>query len=264
VYLCTDAQLARVLQKRRHMRLSLVPLDFARARRGHALALLAYALLGGGAAVVSVLPPVVRCALGGSAALLFYFQCFALAHDAMHASLGLSRRVNRWVLTLSAACMLLPGHGMRVLHFQHHASPLGEGDVDGEMARYGYLGALLRAPLFGARYPIRAYRAVAPALRARVGLEFACVAAVVLVGSATAYGRAYLLLCVVQLAFMGVWAAKIPHHPPSWLLAVGMKLAWLRSPVIASLLYHDLHHQKPHVPCALLAGKADAAAPARG
>jgi fatty acid desaturase len=74
------------------------------------------------------------------------FAAFVQAHDAIHASLRLSKRANDWVLALSALLLLKSGHALRATHLRHHGKCLGEDDPGAAPANWPLWRALVRGP----------------------------------------------------------------------------------------------------------------------
>lgn len=185
------------------------------------------------------------------AAAALYFTAFSVAHDAMHGSLGLPRRVNDALLSLSALLMLASGHAMRRMHLLHHARTLSDADLEGRGARLPALSALAAGPANALALRVVAFRGARR--RERVVQTLETLAGIALVVGAALAGHATLLVHVaVALALQGsmsLWASYVPHHTPAWVVDICMRLSFLRSPTLLSLAYHDLHHRRPGVPC---------------
>lgn len=207
------------------------------------------------AACIAVLATSPRWEIAVVASAALFFAAFAFAHDASHGALGLSRRANTAALSLSALVMLISGHAMRRMHLRHHARPLSEGDVEGAGAQRSALGALLGGPANALALRIAAFRGarrrerVVQAVETAAGL--AVVATALLVRSAPL--RAFVVVALVLQMSMGLWASHMTHHAPEWLATLCKRLSFLRSPVLLSLAYHELHHRRPGVPCQDLA-----------
>lgn len=203
------------------------------------------------AALVAAPNAPLRCAL----ALALFFALFAASHDLVHGALGLSRRTNERVLRAAAVVMLGSGLAMRRMHMRHHAHPLGAEDIEGEGAVRSLLGAMWIAPANALRLRIAAFRA-APGRERRAQLVDALLS-LLLAAFAFAWGgaalRVYVVVCVAMQLTPAVWAAHIPHHAPAWVTRAVRALAFLRSPTLLSLAFHDAHHTHPKVPCHRLA-----------
>ncbi|MDB4944436.1 MAG: hypothetical protein JWP97_3970 [Labilithrix sp.] len=200
-------------------------------------------------AVTSSLP------VAALASVAVFMSAFTVAHDAAHGSLGLSRRAHAALLTWSALPMLISGHAMRRMHAIHHARPLAAEDLEGAGATRSALGALLAGPANAVALRRAAYRRAPRAERLVQGLE--SVAGAVLTAALVVSGRpalvTYAVTAAVMQLTMAFWASHVPHHAPAWAIAVSRRLAFLGSPVLLSLAYHELHHQNPRIPCQALA-----------
>ena len=188
-------------------------------------------------------------------AAALFFTAFSVAHDATHGSLGLPRRVNTIVLSLSALLMLVSGHAMRRMHLLHHARTLPDADLEGRGARLPAVAALLGGPANALALRLAAFRGARR--RERVVQAVETIAGVALVALAVWTRHVPLLVHVtVALALqasMALWASHVPHHTPARVVEACKRLGFLRSPTLLSLAYHDLHHRRPGVPCQDLA-----------
>ena len=196
----------------------------------------------------------------GSAGLVL--GAFGLGHDLAHRVLALPRVVTSSLLSLSYLVMLSSGHGIAHTHRVHHRRPLADDDLEGRAARRSFAGALLHAPIDAWSVRVAGVRLARGRDRAVVVAEnLASVAlAAVLASGIVPGGRVHLAVCLVAQLTIGLWASWIPHHAPVWLLALARPLARGPSLVARSLVHHDLHHARPDVPSAWLAGVAAAAA----
>lgn len=193
--------------------------------------------------------PRVAVAVAASAAL--FFAAFAVAHDASHNALGLSRRANTVVLSLTGLLMLLSGHAMRRMHLRHHARPLEESDLEGVGARRSALMALLGGPANALALRVAAFRGARRHERIVQVLETLAGLAIVAVAFATRWPSlaTFVLVAVALQMSMGFWASHLAHHAPGWLVEVCKRFSFLRSPVLLSLAFHDVHHALPAIPC---------------
>lgn len=182
-----------------------------------------------------------------------YFACFALAHDLVHGAFGLERTTNARLLSLVATGMLVSGHAMRLLHLRHHARPLAADDLEGDGARRSVLGALVTGPLSLVTLRIAAFRAANLPGRRRQLVEHAASLLLLVLAAASHVLRVHVAVAVTLQATAPLWASHVPHRAPTWLTAVCARLAFLRSPVLLSLAFHERHHRHPRVPCADLA-----------
>jgi len=154
--------------------------------------------------------------------------------------------------------MLSSGHGVAETHRVHHRKPLSEGDAEGRAARRTLAGAILHAPADA----LAARWAGLMLARGRTRLLVAAenvaslLLAVLLAFDVVPGGQVHLAVCVVAAITIGLWASWIPHHAPAWLLALARPVARAPSLAARSLVHHDLHHARPDVPSAWLAGLA--------
>jgi fatty acid desaturase len=186
------------------------------------------------------------------AAAALYFALFTVMHDLMHGAYGLPRRTNELLLTLVGFAQLGSGHAMRRMHLHHHARPLADTDVEGAGARRSLWGALAIGPQTFAMLRIAGYRQ-APARERRVQ-TIENVVSIALIAGALAQSsvpalRAWAITTIVLQVLAPLWASHVPHNTPVWLAQMAQRLSFIRSPVLLSLAYHDLHHRHPKVPC---------------
>jgi fatty acid desaturase len=184
---------------------------------------------------------------------------FVQMHDAIHASLGLSKRANDAVLTLSGLLLLKSGHALRATHLRHHGRCLGQDDPEGAPATWPLWRALVRGPFHILALRLDALR-IAPRTRNVQVMETLATAAVLALavglyisfGSLT--GLAYWLVAATLSSLMPIWAAYLPHrlasHHPA-VRAAG-RLAQMWTPILTSFAFHHAHHDHPKVPTALL------------
>ncbi|CAN5906609.1 hypothetical protein BH11BAC7_BH11BAC7_28130 [soil metagenome] len=184
---------------------------------------------------------------------------FVQMHDAMHNSLGLSKRANEFVLTMSAMLLLKSGHAMRVTHLRHHGQCLGEDDPEGAPANWTLKQVFINGPYHILTLRSASWR-ISPATRriqlietgVTVLLLLAFIAIYYFTGSAI--GLVYWCVGFVLSALMPLWASYIPHHiaakTPARLAAA--RMACICTPLLASFAFHHLHHIYPKVPTVLL------------
>ncbi|MDB4930626.1 MAG: hypothetical protein JWM10_3110 [Myxococcaceae bacterium] len=193
---------------------------------------------------------------------------FVQMHDAMHASLGLSRRANHVVLTLSGLLLLKSGHGLQVTHLRHHGRCLRADDPEGAPATWALPRVLFAGPFHAAALRLHGLR-IAPHTRG-VQLAETAATALVLAGAVALYaagvsalGLVYWAVAAAASATMPLWAAYVPHHlaprNPARLAAARLARFW--TPVVSSFAFHHVHHAHPKVPTALLAEAARAMGP---
>jgi fatty acid desaturase len=212
----------------------------------HAVRALAFGVL-----VASPAQPVALAAAFG-----LFFTLFAFHHDVMHGALGLGRRTGEALLAVLGCLIMTSGHGTRRLHMRHHAHPLAENDLEGEGARLGWFGAIVTSPLGYFRMHLAGFEGAGARERRVQWFENAVV--VILAGLLATHAlpervRLYGLVAAAMQLTAGFWASHVPHRAPAWLTRTAARLSFLQSPVLLSLAFHELHHQKPKVPCHELA-----------
>lgn len=187
------------------------------------------------------------------------FAAFVQMHDAIHSSLGLSKRANDIVLSLSGLLLLKSGHALRATHLRHHGKCLGEDDPEGAPATWPLHRALLRGPFHILALRIEALR-IAPRTRG-IQLVETLATAVVLAGAIALHsmagseaGLAYWLVAATISSLMPIWAAYLPHRLASRHPAVRAagRIAQAWTPIVTSFAFHHAHHRRPKVPTALL------------
>lgn len=183
-----------------------------------------------------------------------FFALFALAHDLAHGALGLPRRWNARWLSIVALSMLMSGRAMRRMHLRHHARPLADDDFEGRGARRSLLGSLFASPFDALVLRLSAFHAAPPRERVVQLLETAgALAFLVAAWSGPVSARAYAAVALTLQATTGLWAAHLPHHAPAFAVTLAERLAFLRSPTLLSLAFHERHHHAPRIPCHRLA-----------
>jgi fatty acid desaturase len=193
-------------------------------------------------------------------AAVLWLGAFAAAHDLIHGALGLGRRAGDAALTLVGALLLTSGHAMRVSHLLHHRRPLGDGDYEGAAVHGGLVRACALSPWWSFATRVRAYAAAGARLRRRQLVEHAL--ALALVAALWASGvpslRVYVLMALVAHATAPLWAGRVPHRAPAWLVAVAAAVGRLGSPTALALADHEAPHAAPRTPCSRLGSRAQA------
>jgi len=69
-------------------------------------------------------------------ALVFvsFYTYGSTSHDLVHGNLGLPRRINDLLLTITELIAFRSGHAYRAAHLYHHASYPAEDDIEGAAA----------------------------------------------------------------------------------------------------------------------------------
>jgi beta-carotene hydroxylase len=195
----------------------------------------------------------------GAVAAAVCFAAFVQMHDALHESLGLSKRGHAVVLTASAQILLKSGHALKATHLRHHGKCLGEDDPEGAPAHWSLARVLFEGPFHILALRREAMR-IAPRTRGIQIIE-TTLTALVLAGAIAAYvvwgsvtGLLYWAIAATISAGMPLWAAYIPHRlaPRAPAVRAAARFAQLWTPVLSSFAYHHVHHAHPKVPTALL------------
>lgn len=188
---------------------------------------------------------------------------FVQMHDAIHHSLGLSRRLHDLTISVSGLLLLKSGHGLQVTHLRHHGRCLKHDDPEGVCATWPFRRVLLEGPLHLFAMRFYAFRGASHTRRfqvvetaATVCLLISAVALYVFLGSAV--GLVYWGVAAGLSATLPVWAAYVPHRlaPEHPAVRSAGRLAQIWTPVVSSFAYHHLHHAFPKVPTALLPSMA--------
>lgn len=88
----------------------------------------------------------------------FFLTCLRVSHNAFHYCLGLSRKVTNVVMLFLSVFMMTSMRATQYTHMQHHRHCLGDGDVEGHIAKMGFIQMLLHAPLFTIKLHIAALK----------------------------------------------------------------------------------------------------------
>lgn len=184
---------------------------------------------------------------------------FVQMHDAIHHSLGLSRKGHDFVMSASGLLLLKSGHGLQVTHLRHHGRCLKHDDPEGVCATWPFYRVLLEGPLHIFTMRFYAFRRASHTklfqvieTAATVGLVLLAIALYVFQGSAV--GLVYWAVAAGLSATLPLWAAYLPHRlaPEHPTVRSAGRVAQVWTPVISSFAYHHLHHAYPKVPTALL------------
>jgi beta-carotene hydroxylase len=173
-------------------------------------------------------------------------------HDAVHGSLGLSKRATEWWLFALGALVLESGHAYRLTHLRHHKVFPGPDDPEGEPARLTAWGAVAAGPTFLVRLFVWAWKRNVD--RAWLGAEAAWAIGVALVALAVAPWTLW-PLCYVVMVLAGSWSyplltSHLPHR--DYGDSVLTQTHTLRGRIIPALFleltFHLEHHLYPRVP----------------
>lgn len=184
---------------------------------------------------------------------------FIQMHDAIHRSLGLSRKSHDLLILASGLLLLKNGHGLQITHLRHHGRCLQDDDPEGVCATWPFYRVLFAGPLhvFNMRFyalrrasHTRSYQIIETLVT--VCLLFLAVALYVIFKSPV--GLVYWAVAASLSATIPIWAAYLPHRlaPAHPAVRSAGRLAQVWTPVVSSFAFHHLHHAFPKVPTALL------------
>ncbi|WP_019672102.1 fatty acid desaturase [Psychrobacter lutiphocae] len=88
------------------------------------------------------------------ATYFFFASAFRQAHDGYHYSLGVKKITTSMLLILMSVLLLTSLHTIKATHMQHHRDPLGEEDIEGNLAKLSWWQALIG----GVSYRLAIYR----------------------------------------------------------------------------------------------------------
>jgi fatty acid desaturase len=184
-----------------------------------------------------------------------FLATFAAQHDLLHGALRVPRALRELLLSAAGAILLMSGHAVRAMHLRHHARIFAADDLEGAIAQMSPIEALLASPVLSIRLRLEALRTVNTRERRFMRAEHALNAATLLALPALfgAAGALYVATSVALQLTMPIWAGRIPHRPPAWMIACARCFAFTRSPTMLSLAFHELHHEHPRIPTAMLA-----------
>jgi fatty acid desaturase len=190
------------------------------------------------------------------AALALWFTAFAAAHDLVHDALGLGRRAGATALSLAGALLLTSGHAMRVSHLVHHRRPFADEDYEGAAARVDLARACALSPWWSLATRLHAFMRAGARLRRRQLVEHGVALALIAAAWASALPSLRLYVVVALAAHLSapLWAGRVPHRAPAWLLRAAAAVGRLGSPTALALAYHEAHHAAPRIPCRRLSG----------
>lgn len=167
----------------------------------------------------------------GSAGL--FLGAFALFHDSAHANMGLPRKLNEAILTFAGALLGISGHAGRRSHLFHHAHPGAAGDMEGRDVDAPLWLALLRAP-------VTIFALIGKSWRSA---EWLLAIAVLLIAP-----REYVVVMLLGQATMPLWAARLSHRPPAWMVRIAEPMARAGITLATLFVTHEAHHARPWIP----------------
>ena len=192
-------------------------------------------------------------------AIAMSLAAFVQMHDAIHRSLGISKRAHDLVLLASGLLLLKSGHGLQITHLRHHGRCLKDDDPEGVCATWPFYRVLLEGPLHIFTMRFYAFRRASHTMRFQVIETIATVCLVILVVaiyilSGSFVGLVYWAVAASLSATIPIWAAYLPHRlaPEHPAVRSAGRLAQIWTRVLSSFAYHHLHHAQPKIPTALL------------
>jgi beta-carotene hydroxylase len=184
---------------------------------------------------------------------LSFFTYGSTSHDLVHRTLGLPRRWNDLLLSLTELLTLRSGHAYQMAHLHHHAQFPDEDDIEGAAARMSFGRALLEGPIYQLRIWPWAMRHATHERPWILAEGIACL--VLVVGSALLWKVTPIFFVYAALAIMGSWifpliTAHLQHYPKErnplfqtrTFRGIGARI------VAVDHLYHLEHHLYPSVP----------------
>lgn len=183
-----------------------------------------------------------------------------VTHDAVHETLGLSRRATDWALFAMGLVLLESGHAYRATHTRHHRFFPHPDDPEGYPAELSLVGAACYGPIFLPRLWWWSYRQGRD--RGWLLVEAAAPIAVLTAGAlAWPYAQGLLVYAVMVIA--GSWVyplltVYLPHHDygDTPLTQTRTLRGRIIPAVFLELTYHLEHHLYPQVPSHHLAALA--------
>ena len=177
----------------------------------------------------------------------------SISHDLVHRSLGLTKPVNEFFLTVIELLAFRSGHAYRLVHLHHHARFPHDDDIEGAAAKMSLFRTLLEGIIFQPRLILWA---ITRPHRTRALVIFETVGVVVLLGACFAVIPLTPIFAVyATLMVMGSWiiplvTSYVPHNPAG--LDALSQTYLFRGKVLSIIalehLYHLEHHLYPMVP----------------
>ncbi len=186
------------------------------------------------------------------ASVYFFLTCLRVSHNAFHYAIGLSRPITNGVMMILSVFMMTSMRATQFTHLQHHRHCLGEGDIEGHIAKLPFYEMLLQAPLFTIKLHLAALKGAKTSQKFWVKVE--------------------ILLNIVWLLLVWIWwdvdalkihtALMLFSHAVSPIFTVWsvhhdcddtdydsrtLRAPWL-SMLAYNMFYHLEHHNYPAVP----------------
>jgi len=200
------------------------------------------------------------------ASAYFFLTCLRLSHNAFHYAIGLSRPATNAVMLILSVFMMTSMRATQYTHLQHHRHCLGEGDVEGHIAKLPFYEMLLQAPLFSIKLHIAALKNAKSPQRFWVKTEIALnVIWMLLIWLWWDFDvlKIHTVIMLLSHAISPLFTVWSVHHDceDSNYDSRTLRVPWLNL-FAYNMFYHLEHHNYPAVPtCHLpeLAKRLDAA-----
>lgn len=184
----------------------------------------------------------------------FFLTCLRVSHNAFHYCLGLSRPMTDMVMLLLSIFMMTSMRATQYTHMQHHRHCLADADVEGHIARMGFVEMLVHAPLFTIKLHIEALKHGKKKIWVKFELLLNVIWLLVVWGwweSDALKTHTVLMLSFHAISpLFTVWSV---HHDSE--LSVGkneynsrtMRSKWMNL-LAYNMLFHLEHHEYPAIP----------------
>ena len=162
-----------------------------------------------------------------------FLGAFALFHDTVHANLGLPRRLNEAILSGTGVLLGVSGLAARRAHLFHHAHPGAPDDMEGRDIDSPLWLAIARAPITWLSLVFSGWNR-------RIACEWALVMLF-----AISVRHEYLFVTIAAQATMSLWAGRLSHRRPRWLVTAALPLARWGVSLATLFVTHEAHHAQP-------------------
>jgi beta-carotene hydroxylase len=174
------------------------------------------------------------------------------AHDAVHGSLGLSKRATEWALFALGCLVLESGHAYRLTHLRHHKVFPGPDDPEGEPSRMTLWQSIAHGPSYLVRLFVWAWQRGVD--RPWLFAEAAWMLSVTVLSLVLARFTLW-PLCYVAMVLAGSWSyplltSHLPHkdYGDSPLTQTHTLRGRIIPALFLELTFHLEHHLYPRVP----------------
>ena len=186
----------------------------------------------------------------GSCSVMFFLTALRQSHNGYHYSLGISKKMTRFVLYLNSILMLISSHAVKFNHLRHHKYYPGEQDHEGKCAGMKWWRAILHGPrhLYDIHYVTAKYgnRVNKRNMTAELVLIFIFTAFAFISGiDFLIYHVIAMLISEFFSAFFAVWT--VHHDLETGTIARTQRKRW-KNFITYNMFYHLEHHLFPAVP----------------